>query len=363
MRQMPTKASAKSQVKNPPAGPSKTGGKDRSLGLLPKQLVLQMLDLMIQSRVLEERLIKLYKTGDAYFWLGGPGEEAFGVPLGLLVNKGQGLEYDYLHMHYRCTPTMVAMGMPMIESIRLIMNRASDISTGGRNFSNHYCYPKWNVVPVGSPIEVQYGMAVGSAIVQRKRFTKKQKTGITIVSGGDAGTAEGDFAGSLIWSSRPGKELPLYMTVQNNGWGISTAFEGQHGEKHIADRGKAFGIRTNVVNGLDPIETYFAIQQDLEYIRKNVRPALTEFMVSRLYGHSSASGANRQPGVCPIELFEKRLVDSSYIKPGFVKELFAKYDEESRVIADSVRKEPGPAGETIWNHIFANNENGDWRKF
>ena len=45
---------------------------------------------MVKSRALEERLIKIYKSGDAFFWIGGPGEEAFGVPLGLLVNKGQG---------------------------------------------------------------------------------------------------------------------------------------------------------------------------------------------------------------------------------------------------------------------------------
>ena len=56
----------------------------------------------------------------------------------------------------------------MIDSIRLIMNRATDSSTGGRNFSNHYCYPQWNVTPVSSPIEVQYGTVLGTAHVQRR---------------------------------------------------------------------------------------------------------------------------------------------------------------------------------------------------
>jgi len=70
-----------------------------------------MFDLMTKSRVLEERLIKVYKTGDSFFWIGGAGEEAFGVPLGLLTHKGHGPEYDFLHMHYRATPTMIALGM------------------------------------------------------------------------------------------------------------------------------------------------------------------------------------------------------------------------------------------------------------
>ncbi len=216
---------------------------------------------------------------------------------------------------------------------------------------------------MGSPIEVQYGMAVGTAMAQRRRKMNKEASGVTIVTGGDAGTAEGDFASCLIWASRPGKEVPLYITVQNNKWGISTSFDDQHGEKHIADRGKAFGIRTNVVNGNDPIESYFAISQDLEYIRKNTKPVLTEFMVSRLYGHSSASGANREAGDCPIDLFEKRLVDSKYVAPGFVKELWAKYDAESREAAEIVRKEPVPTRESIWEHVYVGSENGDWRKF
>jgi len=326
---------------------------------LSKQLQLQIFELMVKARVLEERLIKVYKAGDSYFWIGGAGEEAFGVPLGLLVHKGHGPEYDYLHLHYRSTPTLVALGMPMTDSLRLMMNRATDPCTGGRNFCNHYCFPQWNVVPVTSPIEVQYGMAIGTAIAQKRMKSK----GITIVTGGDAGTAEGDFASCLIWSTRPGNELPIFITVQNNRWGISTPYDQQHGEKYIADRGKAFGMRTTVVNGNDPIETYLAIQSEMEYIRKTGKPVLAEFYVSRLYGHSSASGANREPGECPIELFEKKLVDQKYITTAEVKEMWKRFEEESRIAADQVRQEPVPTRESIWDHIYVGNENADWRKF
>jgi len=337
---------------------------------LPRELQLKCYDLMVKSRVLEERLIKVYKTGDSFFWIGGAGEEAFGVPLGLLVHKGHGPEYDYLHLHYRATPTMIAMGMPMIDSLRLMMNRSTDPSTGGRNFCNHYCFPQWNVVPVTSPIEVQYGMAIGTAIAQRRRWyvdgakapPRGQKS-ISIVSGGDAGTAEGDFASSLIWANRPGFELPMLITVQNNKWGISTSYDTQHGEKNIADRGKAFGMRTAVVNGNDPVETYLALQAEMEYIRKTGKPVLAEFHVSRLYGHSSATGANREPDVCPIELFEKKLVDQKWISAADAKTLWKQYDEESRIAADQVRTEPVPDRESIWEHVYAGNENADWRKF
>src|SRR5271157_4750008 len=62
---------------------------------LPAELLLKMHDLMLKARLLEERLIRMQKQGDGYFWIGGPGEEAFNTALGLLVNKGEGVDHDY----------------------------------------------------------------------------------------------------------------------------------------------------------------------------------------------------------------------------------------------------------------------------
>ena len=158
-------------------------------------------------------------------------------------------------------------------------------------------------MPITSTIEVQYGVAIGTAHVQRRKKAK----GITIITGGDAGTAEADFASCLIWASRPKAELPMLITVQNNQWGISTDYQSQHGEKHIAHRGEAFRIKTYVVNGNDPIESYIKLKEAMNYVRKNHKPVLMEAFVSRLYGHSSADGANRRDELCCIERFEKNL--------------------------------------------------------
>lgn len=328
-------------------------------GSLSTAQLKHMYELMVRSRVLEERLIKIYKAGGAYFWIGAPGEEGFGVPLGLLVDKGMGPDHDYLHLHYRATPTLMAMGMPMLDSIRLIMNKATDTSTGGRNFSNHYCYPQWNVTPVSSPIEVQYLTAIGTAHVQ-KRQSKKS---LTIVTGGDAGTAEGDFASCLIWASRPKNELPMLITVQNNRWGISTSYYEQHGEESVADRGKAFGIRTCVLNGNDPVESYIKLSEEMDYIRKKRKPVLLEAHVSRLFGHSSASGANPVDEFDPVREFEQKLLRAGVVKSSDCKEFWKNAEEEARLGQEQAKSELAPQAETVWDHFYANGENGDWRKF
>lgn len=355
------KATAKvaAKVTSSKATPAKASGKD-SFGGLSKDVLLEMHRLMLKSRVLEERLIKIYKAGESYFWIGGPGEEAWGVPLGMLARVGEGLAKDFFHLHYRCTPTMVAIGMPMIDSIRMMMNRATDVCTGGRNFSNHYCFKQWNVAPVTSPLEVQYPIACGTAHAQKRHG----KGALSIVTGGDAGTAEGDFASCLILASRKGQELPVLITVQNNKYGISTPYEGQHGETHIADRARAFNIKSFVINGNDPVESYLTIKECMDYIRKTGKPAFIEAHVSRLYGHSSASGANFVQGeVDCLADFQARLKKAGLLKDADIKSLIEEFEAEGVAAQEIVRKEPSPTGDSVWDHVFVGNENADWRKF
>ncbi|QDK46455.1 thiamine pyrophosphate-dependent dehydrogenase E1 component subunit alpha [Bdellovibrio sp. ZAP7] len=354
------KAPAKAATKSAAKSSKKAAPKKSDFGGLSEELLLSMHDLMVKSRVLEERVIKIYKAGEGYFWIGGPGEEAFGVPLGLLARKGKGLEYDWFHLHYRCTPTMVALGMPMIEAVRLMMNRATDPSTGGRNFAGHYCFPQWNVAPVTSPIEVQYPIACGTAHAQKRAGHKS----ISIVTGGDAGTAEGEFATCLVWSSRKGQELPVLITVQNNGFGISTPYEGQHGETHIADRAKAFNIRSRVIDGTNPVETYIALKEEMDYIRKTGKPSFLEVKTTRLYGHSSADGANRKTDLFdPVYKFQEKLIAAGILTEKAAQKIWEIYEEEGVKAQEQARGEAGPAAETVWDHVFVNNENADWRKF
>ena len=319
--------------------------------------LLEIYELMVKSRMLEERLINMFKQSHGFFWIGGPGEEAFNVPLGLQIKKGSGLDHDFLHFHYRSSAILVAMGMNPLDAIRQMKNTASDPFSGGRNFSSHYSIRKWNVTPITSPIEVQYVIAIGTAIAQKKHGGDA----ITIVNGGDAGTAEGDFASCLIWSSRPGNELPMLIIVTNNEWGISTAASTQHGEKHIADRGKAFGIKTMVVDGNDAEASYAAIQEAMSYVRKQRKPLLLEAKVSRLYGHSSASGAVFQAHeIDPVTMLEQKLISSGQLTNEQATATRTRYADEMRALAEQVKDEPQPDPASIYDFTYWQQREKHW---
>jgi 2-oxoisovalerate dehydrogenase E1 component alpha subunit len=317
---------------------------------LPAERCLEIHRIMARTRAMEERMIKMSKSGQGYFWIGGPGEEAFNACLGLQVKKGRGPAFDYLHLHYRNSATLVAMGMPLIDGIRQMGMTATDPHSMGRNFAGHFACRDWNVIPVTSVIEVQYVMAPGTALVQ-KRFGGD---GVTIVTGGDAGTAEGDFASCLVWSSRPGNELPVLMVVTNNGWGISTEANGQHGEMHSIDRGKAFGIPGEAVDGNDPIASWHAIRRALTHCRRERRPFMLEATVSRLYGHSSSSGALRVKNEAdPLVPFEHKLLEAGVLDPSTIEQIHEDAYAEAEAALEEVLNEPAPTAEDVYKHTYA----------
>ncbi len=316
---------------------------------LEKELLLSMHDTMVKARCLEERLIAMYKTGHGYFWIGGPGEEAFNVPLGLLIKKGQGPAFDFCHFHYRQSATLLAMGEDPVGAIRQMKNSASDPYSGGRNFAGHFSKREWNIAPVSSPIEVQYAMAPGTALVQKRHGGD----GVTIVTGGDAGTAEGEFASCLVWSSRKGQELPVLILVTNNRWGISTPFEQVQGVEKISDRGVAFGMKTKTIDGNDPISAYLELKEAFEYVRTERKPYLVEARVSRLYGHSSASGANMNTVEADcIAMFEAKLEKAGLLTKPQAQAIRERYTEQLADLARLAKEEPFPDGSTIWDHVF-----------
>jgi 2-oxoisovalerate dehydrogenase E1 component alpha subunit len=166
-----------------------------------------------------------------------------------------------------------------------------------------------------------------------------------------------------VWASRPGNELPILITVQNNKWGISTSYDEQHGETHVCDRGKAFNMRTALINGNDPIETYLALKSEMDYIRKTRKPVLLEAEVSRLYGHSSATGANLIPELDCLVNFEQLLLKNGVLRESEVKTIWSEFEKEAREAQEIARTEPPPQPDSVWDHFYAGGENGDWRKF
>jgi 2-oxoisovalerate dehydrogenase E1 component alpha subunit len=249
------------------------------------------------------------------------------------------------------------MGLQPVDALRQMNNTATDPFSGGRNFANHFSKREWNVVPITSTIETQYATAIGTGLAQRRHGGDA----ITIVNGGEAGTAEGDFTSCLAWSTRPGWELPILIIVTNNGWGISTPAATQHSEQRISDRGIAFGMKTRTINGNDVEESYFALKEAIQYIRIERKPFLLEATVSRLYGHSSATGANlvKEEEDC-LNTFEAKLEHFGILGREEMTAIRERYTAEMLTLSQQVRKEPMPDPSTIYDFTYCGQKGRYW---
>ena len=333
-----------------------TNGSVRGIGDFPQWLSAERCLLihrdMVRARVMEERMIKMSKSGEGYFWIGGPGEEAFNTCLGLQIKKGFGPDFDFVHLKYRGSAVALAMGMPILDCVRQMAMTSTDPNSMGRNFPSHFAKRDWNIIPVSSVIGVQFAVAPGTAHVQKRHGGD----GVTVVVGGESGTAEGDFATCLIWSSRPGNELPVLMIVMNNGWGISTPHGSINACQDATQRGKAFGIRGEVVDGNDALASWFALERGLACCRRERRPYIIEARVARLYGHSSSSGAPRSGEPDCVELFEKKLIANGLLD---LREIKARHEEaksEVEVAVAQAMREPKPKPEDVERHTYAPSE-------
>jgi 2-oxoisovalerate dehydrogenase E1 component alpha subunit len=293
-------------------------------------------------------LIRMMRTGHGYFWIGGPGEEGFNVPLGLLLKKGHGPDYDYLHLHYRSSAIVLTMGAAPIDILRQMRSTVTDPYSKGRNFVNHFAIKRWNIVPVTPAIETQYVVAPGTAHVQRRHGG----SGLSIVNGGDAGSAEGDFWSCMNWSTRPGHELPVLILLAQNKWGISTPATQTQNTLNLNERANGFGIRNQCVDGNDPIASYHAIREAMQYIREERKPYVLQANVSRLYGHSSSSGASRYDEPDCLQLYEQRLVRDGLMTEAEQKAVWDRWQAHLGDALKQVVTEPMPGKDDVLTHVF-----------
>jgi 2-oxoisovalerate dehydrogenase E1 component alpha subunit len=155
--------------------------------------------------------------------------------------------------------------------------------------------------------------------------------------------------------------LPILIIVTNNLWGISTPAEGQHGEQKVTDRAQAFGIKARSINGNNVEESYLAIQEAMKYVRKERKPYFLEARVSRLYGHSSATGCNLiTEEEDSLATFETKLETGGILSRKEMDALREKYNQEMLELSQQVKQEPLPDASTIYDHVYLGQKGRYW---
>jgi len=178
---------------------------------------------------------------------------------------------------------------------------------------------------------------------------------------GDGTTSEGEF-----WESLNGAcnlRLPVVYLVEDNGYAISVPIEVQTAGGSISKLVEGFpNLHVAECDGTDPIESYAACKEAIEYCRARQGPALVHAHVTRPYSHSlsddeklykSAEERDEEARRDPLTKFSLFLVREGLLDQKGIEALEAEVDQEVREASDAALAAEAPAVESILEHVYS----------
>ena len=287
-----------------------------------------------------------------------------------LATAFQLLPCDYVSPYYRDENMLLGLGFtPYILMLQLLA-KGEDIFTGGREYYVHPNYrgeDKPNIIHQSSATGMQAIAATGIAQgLQYLEFInsplyKRGKEGelpIVICSLGDACLTEGEVSEAFQFAVL--KQLPVIYLVQDNDWGISVTAEEARTMNAFEFALGFKGLQRISIDGSDFFQSYEAMKNVVETVRKTKQPFLVHAKVPLLAHHTSgvrkefyrsAENLALHAAKDPLPKLKKRLLESG-IGDNELNEIeSAAIREIAQHFADAIAaEEPDPA--KVEEYIF-----------
>jgi hypothetical protein len=175
---------------------------------------------------------------------------------------------------------------------------------------------------------------------------------------GDGGSSTGVFHEGLNFAAT--QKAPFVLILENNGWAYSTPVRRQVPLDNLADRAKAYGIDSYIVDGNDVVDVYSTAEEAVERARSGEGPILIEAKTFRRMGHAQHDPAEYVPKEMrehweardPILLHEKFLTEKGYLDATTKKDLETKIDALLSKDRDFAENSPMPPPELAEKGVY-----------
>ncbi|GAC1619088.1 MAG: dehydrogenase E1 component subunit alpha/beta [Candidatus Acidiferrum sp.] len=341
---------------------------------LDRETLIRIYRTMYVSRKLDDREIQLKRQNKIYFQISSAGHEAVTSVAGLLLRPG----VDWIYPYYRDRALCLMLGVTPLETLLQAVGAKDDPSSGGRQMPSHWGHPNFNIVSRSSCTGTQFVQAVGAAEAtlyyeQRHKalalakksplgkWTRHERDEIVYVSSGDGATSEGEFWESLNVACA--KKLPLFYLIEDNGYAISVPVEVQTAGGSISKLARSFpGLHVAECDGTDPLESYEACKEAIEYCRERRGPAMVHARVTRPYSHSLSDDEKlykmpeereAEARRDPLSKFALFLVREGVLDQKEIEALEEEVNEEVRDAADQALAAEPPSVDSVLQNIYS----------
>tara|TARA_Y100001970_G_C14245941_1_gene868213 strand:+ start:1531 stop:3534 length:2004 start_codon:yes stop_codon:yes gene_type:complete len=317
-----------------------------------KKQILEIYKIMITSRLLDEKMMRLLKQGKSFFHIGASGHEAAQLAAANLIRPKEDWSFPY----YRDAAYCLGIGMTPREQLLSFLARSDDPNSGGRQMPQHYGHKELNIVSQSSPTGTQFLQAVGCALA-RKMEEKKE---IVYVSAGEGTTSQGDFHEAINWASNA--KAAVIFHIQDNEYAISTHRSDQMADTVYMMTAGYKNLARYHVDGSNFFETRLAFKQGIDRARKGKGPSLIVSNVVRLLPHSSSDDQRKYRTVKdlkkdqkkdPLLILEDQCKNVNFISDQEFESLKIEVESQINLDAEWAEAQAHPDPQTALNHIYS----------
>ncbi|WP_028957681.1 pyruvate dehydrogenase (acetyl-transferring) E1 component subunit alpha [Sulfitobacter sp. 20_GPM-1509m] len=306
---------------------------------------------MLLIRRFEEKAGQLYGMG----LIGGfchlyIGQEAVVVGLEATTKEG-----DSRITTYRDHGHMLACGMDPNGVMAELTGREDGYSKG-KGGSMHM-FSKDKRFYGGHGI-VGANVPLGAGLAFADKY--KGNDAVTFTYFGDGAANQGQvyetFNMAALW------QLPCIFVIENNQYAMGTSQQRSTSSAEIWERGKAFGIPGEAVDGMDVLAVKAAGETAVAHCRSGKGPYILEIKTYRYRGHSMSDPAKYRTREevqkmrderDPIEAVRTLLLQGEHATEEDLKAIDKKIKDVVNESAEFAKNSPEPALDELWTDIYA----------
>ena len=307
---------------------------------------------MLLIRRFEEKAGQLYGMG----YIGGfchlyIGQEAVVVGMMMAIKPG-----DQIITAYRDHGHMLASGMNPKGVMAELTGRRHGYSKG-KGGSMHMFSVEKNFFGghgiVGTPAPLGTGIAFANKY--------RSSSSVCVTFFGEGATNQGQVYESFNMASL--WKLPVLYVIENNHYAMGTAVERASAlAEELYNRGIAFGIQGERVDGMDVTAVKDAGERALASVRSGNGPMILEMRTYRYRGHSMSDPAKYRTREevqdvrehrDPIELVRKRLLDDAHATDEELKEIDRAVRQVVNEAAEFAQADPEPDPAELFTDVYA----------
>jgi pyruvate dehydrogenase E1 component alpha subunit/2-oxoisovalerate dehydrogenase E1 component alpha subunit len=317
---------------------------------LTRQQYLDLYYYMRLNRAVEDTMVKLFRqnkiVGGLYSSLG---QEAISVGTAYALEKK-----DWLAPMIRNIGALLVKGVPPRDVFMQHMAKY-DSPTKGKDGTSHFgdlenLHIVSPISMLGDLIPVMTGVAMAGRYLGQKI--------VTMTWIGDGGSSTGVFHEGLNFAAT--QKAPFVLILENNLWAYSTPVKRQVPLENLADRAKAYGISSYIVDGNDVVAVYTTAREAVERARAGEGPILIEAKSFRRLGHAQHDPAEYVPKEMrayweardPIALYEKFLMGEKLLDAKSKKSVEEKIDTLLAAEREFAENSPMPPPEFAATGVY-----------